>query len=83
MKVNKHLSSRRAIWTSGFGRLPLGGWCFLLILLGGCGPVPATPGDGNQATKAELDNPGGVVAGPDGSLLIADSGSGRVRAVTG
>jgi hypothetical protein len=40
-------------------------------------------GDGNQATKAELDSPGGVAAGPDGSLLIADSGSGRVRAVTG
>jgi NHL repeat-containing protein len=40
-------------------------------------------GDGNQATKAELNNPGGVVAGPDGSLLIADSGSGRVRMLAG
>ena len=44
MKVNKHLSSRRAIWTSGFGRLPLGGWSFLLILLGGCGPVASDRG---------------------------------------
>ena len=40
-------------------------------------------GDGNQATKAELNAPGGVAAGPDGSLLIADNGSGRIRAVTG
>jgi oligopeptide transport system substrate-binding protein len=49
MKVNKHLSTRQAIWTSGLGRLPLGGWffllllprgwSFLLILLVSCGPA--------------------------------------------
>jgi NHL repeat len=40
-------------------------------------------GDGGPATGAELNAPGGVAAGPDGSLLIADTGSARVRAVTG
>lgn len=34
MKVNKHLSSRRAIWTSGL----------VIILLGGCGPVASDRG---------------------------------------
>ena len=40
-------------------------------------------GDGRQAAQAELNNPGGVAAGADGSLLIADSGSGRVRVLEG
>ncbi len=44
MKVNKHLSTRRAIWTSGLVRLSLGGWCLLLILLGGCGPAASDGG---------------------------------------
>jgi serine/threonine-protein kinase len=40
-------------------------------------------GDGNQATKAELNQPGGVAKGVGGSLLITDSGSGRVRMLAG
>jgi len=40
-------------------------------------------GDGRQATQAELNQPGGVAAGAGGSLLIADSGSGRVRVLAG
>ena len=44
MKVNKHLSTGWAIWTSGFGGLLLGGWVFGLLLLGGCGPVAGDAG---------------------------------------
>jgi hypothetical protein len=40
-------------------------------------------GDGRQATKAELNNPAGLAAGANGSLLITDGGSARVRVVTG
>jgi hypothetical protein len=39
-------------------------------------------GDGGQAAKAELNRPGGVAPDVAGNLLIADSGSGRVRVVT-
>jgi len=39
--------------------------------------------DGRQATTAELNNPAGLAVGPNGSLLITDAGSGRVRTLAG
>lgn len=39
-------------------------------------------GDGGPATRAQLDDPSGITFGPDGSLYIADSRNGRVRAVS-
>ena len=39
-------------------------------------------GDGGPATAAELDAPTGLAVAADGTLLIADSGDGRVRAVS-
>jgi len=44
--------------------------------------IPGYFGDGGQAAKAELNIPGGVAPDAAGGLLIADSGSGRVRVVT-
>jgi len=38
-------------------------------------------GDGGQAVKAQLDAPTGLVATPDGRLLIADHHNNRVRVV--
>ena len=40
-------------------------------------------GDGGPATGAEVDGPDGVVPDGTGGLLIADTGSGRVRMVAG
>ena len=40
-------------------------------------------GDGGPATSAEVDRPGGVAPDGAGGLLIADTGSGRVRVVAG
>jgi len=38
-------------------------------------------GDGGSALEAQLDDPRGVVATPDGGMLIADTGNHRVRRV--
>jgi NHL repeat len=40
-------------------------------------------GDGGPATSAELARPGSVAVDAAGNLLIADSGTNRVRVVTG
>ena len=39
-------------------------------------------GDGGPAVDAELNNPGGMAVGSDGSLYIADQGNNRVRRVS-
>lgn len=40
-------------------------------------------GDGHRATDARIGDRGGIAVGPDGTLYIADYGSGRVRSVNG
>jgi hypothetical protein len=42
---------------------------------------PEFSGDGGVAARAELNEPLGLAAGPDGSVYIADYGNGRVRKV--
>jgi len=39
-------------------------------------------GDGGPATKAQLNDPGGITFGPNHTLYIADLGNGRIRAVS-
>jgi sugar lactone lactonase YvrE len=45
--------------------------------------TPGTCKDGTLAITANLDRPMGVAVGRDGTLYIADSGNGAVRAVVG
>jgi serine/threonine-protein kinase len=50
-------------------------------LLAGTGQ-PADSGDGGPAARARLKRPAGVLALPDGRVLVADTDNGRVRAVS-
>jgi len=38
-------------------------------------------GDGVPVSQALFHNPGGIAAGPDGSLYIADTGNNRIRRI--
>jgi serine/threonine-protein kinase len=50
-------------------------------LLAGTGQ-PADSGDGGPAVRARLKRPAGILALPDGRVLVADTDNGRVRAVS-
>jgi serine/threonine-protein kinase len=56
---------------------PLG--CSLEVVAGG---GRTFSGDGGPAPLAEFDHPGDAVAGPDGSIYVADTGNGRVRLIS-
>lgn len=43
--------------------------------------IPGFTGDGGSATSAEISLPFGVVASPDGGIVIADKGNQRIRKV--
>ena len=51
-----------------------------LKIIAGTG-VAGSDGDGGPATKAELDNPFGLVRGPDGALWFADYAANVVRRI--
>lgn len=44
--------------------------------------VAGFSGDGGEATKAELNNPFGVVRGPDGAVWFCEYGGQRIRRIT-
>ncbi len=44
--------------------------------------IPGVAGDGGPAVKARLASPGGVAVDGGGNLVIADSGTNRIRRVT-
>jgi serine/threonine-protein kinase len=52
-----------------------------LTILAGSGRVGFS-GDGSPATKAALDDPGGLAVAPNGTVYIADTGNNRIRAVS-
>jgi trimeric autotransporter adhesin len=47
------------------------------------GQAAGFTGDGGLAVSAKLNDPTGVALTAAGDLLIADSGNGRIRLVTG
>jgi streptogramin lyase len=53
---------------------------FQVINLAGTG-IPGDRGDGGPAIEAQLNNPYGIVLGPDGSLYICDMGNHKIRRV--
>ena len=58
-------------------RLPDGAF----VAVAGTGQV-GNSGDGGPATMAEIDRPGGITFGTDGTLYFADEGNQRVRAIS-
>jgi sugar lactone lactonase YvrE len=52
----------------------------LLTVLAGTG-TPGFSGDGGPARQAEIDDPGGMAVGGDGTVYFADQGNNRVRAI--
>jgi hypothetical protein len=53
-----------------------------IYTIAGTGPRGFS-GDGGPATSAEFNMPSGVAADAAGNVLIADSGSRRIRMITG
>lgn len=63
-------------------RVDTGGGITTVAGNGTQGTATGANGDGGPATSAQLNFPRGVTVMPDGTLLIADGSSRRVRAVT-
>src|SRR6516164_1333150 len=53
-------------------------WCQSTRTLAGTG-VPGFSGDGGPGVKAQVNNPYGLVTGPDGALYFCEIGNHRVR----
>jgi len=74
-----------------FAEISLRCLCFLLFILScgaGAQPVIRTvagtgskgiEGDGGPGVSAQVNDPGGICRGPDGSLYICDTANGRIR----